>query len=195
MSSGRRSSQRKGANSESNRSSSSDLSSQLRDQNQKNFDTLKEGADAVANESEAKLIQMFEEHLKQTEELCLRFRTNGSSITDTDVKLLGPRLKSISDAFLKTTQETDMHIKQVEDLFDSKIREMKKNFEEGIRRERKNCEAVVARLEKEVQSERERGEGNLKEVVAQHKEVIEVRYCEAAPKALATFHISRSNDH
>ena len=88
-----------------------------------------------------------------------------------------------------------MHIKQVEDLFDSKIREMKKNFEEGIRRERKNCEAVVARLEKEVQSERERGEGNLKEVVAQHKEVIEVRYCEAAPKALATFHISRSNDH
>jgi hypothetical protein len=174
MSSGRRSSQRKGAASESNRSSSSDLSSQLRDQNQKNFDTLKEGADAVANESEAKLIQMFEE-------LCLRFRTNGSSITDTDVKLLGPRLKSISDAFLKTTQETDMHIKQVEDLFDSKIREMKKNFEEGIRRERKNCEAVVARLEKEVQSERERGEGNLKEVVAQHKEVIEVRYRESCP--------------
>ena len=135
----------------------------------------------MANESEAKLIQMFEEHLKQTEELCLRFRTNGSSITDTDVKLLGPRLKSISDAFLKTTQETDMHIKQVEDLFDSKIREMKKNFEEGIRRERKNCEAVVARLEKEVQSERERGEGNLKVVVAQHKEVIEVRYCESCP--------------
>ena len=167
------SSQGKGAGNNSRLgTSTSDLGDSMLSQNKKNFSILKDSADAAAAESEAKLIRMFKEHLKETEELCLRFRANGSSITDTDVKLLGPRLKTISESFLKTTQETDMHIKQVEEHFDSKIREMKKNFEEGINTERKNCSLAIARLEASVVSEREKGASNLKEAVSQHSSVV-----------------------
>jgi len=101
-----------------------------------------------------------------------RFRTQGSSITDTDVKLLGPRLKHISDSFLKNTQETDMHIKQVEELFDTKLKDMKRNFEEGIRRERKACEERVQKLEEHVVEERSKGETNVKALMEEHKGVV-----------------------
>eukprot|EP00520_Triparma_pacifica_P012455 CAMPEP_0118661278 /NCGR_PEP_ID=MMETSP0785-20121206/16187_1 /TAXON_ID=91992 /ORGANISM="Bolidomonas pacifica, Strain CCMP 1866" /LENGTH=391 /DNA_ID=CAMNT_0006554693 /DNA_START=66 /DNA_END=1237 /DNA_ORIENTATION=- len=137
------------------------------------FEKLKKEAAAISTLSEEKLTNMFKEHLKATEELCLSFTTKGSTITDTDVKLLGPRLKAISEAFLKNTQENDMHIKQIEELFDSKVRDMKSNFELGIRRERKACEETVARLEEEVKAEKSRGEANLKELVEQHRGVVE----------------------
>jgi|SouAtlMetagenome_1021521.scaffolds.fasta_scaffold107096_1 hypothetical protein len=50
---------------------SDDLISQMADQNKANFAALKEEADKVGDASEARLIGMFKEHLKETEEMCI----------------------------------------------------------------------------------------------------------------------------
>jgi len=80
--------------------------------------------------------------------------TAPNSITETDIKLLGPRLKSISDAFMKNTADRDKGIKEVEIQFTKKIAEMQKAMDGEKHSINARNEDTMRRLEQTVVEER-----------------------------------------
>ena len=75
--------------------------------------------------------------------MCLALRER-SGLSDTDVKLLGPRLKAVSDSFLKNSQENEMKVKGMEAQFVNATSDMRRLMETDLRAERQRNEARVS---------------------------------------------------
>ncbi|GMH84922.1 hypothetical protein TrST_g12803 [Triparma strigata] len=132
----------------------------LRTDDNKLLGNLTAKASATLDEGEVKLERMFAEHLVQVQEMCLSVNRGG--ISDTDIKLLGPRLKAVSDSFMKNTQEMDLKVKNIEKTFVDKTGDMRRLFENEQRKERISFEEKIHALTEQVQEERLKGEQKLK---------------------------------
>ena len=77
--------------------------------------------------------------------MCLSIQAR-SGLSDTDIKLLGPRLKAVSDSFLKNSQENEMKIKSMESQFVNATADMRRLMEADLRAERQSYEAKVRRV-------------------------------------------------
>ncbi|GMH53304.1 hypothetical protein TL16_g01421 [Triparma laevis f. inornata] len=117
-------------------------------------------ASATLDQGEVKLERMFAGHLTVVQEMCLKVQRGG--ISDTDIKLLGPRLKAVSDSFMKNTQEMDLKVKNIEKTFVDKTADMRRMFENEQRKERTGAEEKIHALTNQVQEERLKGEQKLK---------------------------------
>ncbi|GMI41195.1 hypothetical protein TeGR_g4945 [Tetraparma gracilis] len=121
------------------------------------------------NKQVEQVVQLFQGHMEETKKM-LGKGLSPNSITDTDIKLLGPRLKAISDAFIKNTGDRDKAIEKAELAFQSKVEEMGAAFEKEKTAQASKYEAKLEMLEKSVVEERERAATDLEKERAQHTE-------------------------
>jgi len=148
-----------------------ELIAQLRNDDNVKLHELVESANSQLDEGEKKLENLLKDHLEEVKAMCLTLQER-SGLSDTDIKLLGPRLKAVSDSFLKNSQENEMKIKAMEMQFVNATSDMRRLMEADLRAERQKNEARCDALKKQVQEERLRGEQKVAKIMEENEKTV-----------------------
>ncbi len=143
---------------------------------------LKKVAENEIRTAADKMEALFESHLAETRKVA-ESSLPDVSVKDSDIKMLGPRLKQISDAVLKNHTERDSTVRDIELAFARKFQQLKESYsarevemKAECKRKTEELESSLGELRSETQKQLDEARDDHKKQMAELKEGLEEKH-------------------